>query len=110
MPCSASPEDDFERNGGVGSDICGDAIISGLGRAERGVVDELRDFVLVGKSLSPMEFALGNFLSWVSSSFLKTNARRFTSFARLLPFLLLPWCCCGSLDGLPRDLCTADAL
>jgi hypothetical protein len=67
MPCSASPEDDFERNGGVASDICGDAFISGLGRAERGVVDELRDFVLVGTSLSPMEFTLGNLLPWVSS-------------------------------------------
>ena len=121
MPCSASdlapasacaacsPEDDFESNGGVASDIGDKTLFSGLCVAERDAIAELRGLAVDGKCVSPMEFILGNFLSWVSSMVVETNARRFTSFARLLVFLILPWCCCGSLDGLPRVICPTDA-
>ena len=68
MSCSASLEDDCER------DICGENFISGICGAARGVIDGLRDFVMVGTSLPPMEFTLGNFLPWVSSMIFKANS------------------------------------
>ena len=38
MSCSASPKDDFERNGGVASDIGDKTLFSGLCGAERGAI------------------------------------------------------------------------
>jgi hypothetical protein len=55
MPCSSSPEDDFERNGGVASDIGDKTLFSGLGGAERGAVAEVRGLDMDGTFVSPVE-------------------------------------------------------
>ncbi len=74
MPCSASPEDNFERNGGVPSDIGDKTVFSSLCGAERGAIAELRVLAMDGTFVSPVELSLGIFLSWVSSMIFKANS------------------------------------